>query len=178
MQMRCSTRACTTRSITTGVLVYPISAAIFALASSIFLSQTTESRNGLHSDLFVSTPLMQRSARRQGGMRRKFETGRWYDLVPGTLTSSRHGRRGSGSRRNVCDGTENSSRCRRGTERRKRYRTQRRWSPRNPLQSRRGVCLAQKTYSSLCLQHSEQVLCQHKNRARYLHSMYQTNPMM
>ena len=36
--------------------------------------------------------------------------------------------------------------------------TQRRWSPRNPLQSRRGVCLAQKTYSSLCRQHSDTIM--------------------
>ena len=51
--------------------------------------------------------------------------------------------------------------------------TQRRWSLRNPLRSRSRVCLAQKAYSSLCLQHFEQVLGPQKNRARYLHSMYQ-----
>ena len=51
--------------------------------------------------------------------------------------------------------------------------TQRRWSPRNPLRSRSRVCLAQKAYSSLRLQHSEQVVGPQKNRARYLHSMYQ-----
>ena len=56
--------------------------------------------------------------------------------------------------------------------------TQRRWSPRNPLPPRSRVYLAQKAYSSLCLQHFEQVSGPQKNRARYLHSMYQVRLSM